>query len=189
MGDRDMTSAMLAELDNAKVQPVYLVELEFDAGTAYATDASRAVVWDGNTYVATYGLMGFDGLSETGELLVNQVTVSLSGVDTAKGLDAILNDDFLDRDMRIYIAMQDDSGAIVSDPLKIFEGRMDRPSFSEDPDSGTATVSVRGTPAWADFGRRPGRHTNDEEQQFYFSGDLGFEFVSELPKVLTWGRG
>lgn len=188
MSDRSLSAAMLAEIQKSTVAWCYLVEAEFDSGSLFLTDYAADITWSGDTYERTAGFLSFSGLQETGELLVNQITVSLSGVDTTIAIAKVLQNDFLDRPLRIYCAALDADGQVIADPEKIFEGRMDQPVIAEDPDSGTSTVSVRGTPAWADFGRRPGRHTNSEEQEFYFSGDLGFEFVSQIPKNLVWGR-
>lgn len=188
MADRSMSAGMLAEVAKSLVRPVYLLELEFDSGTVRYTDAAMDIAWGGHTYERTAGLLSFSGVSETGDLLVNQIAVELAGADTSLAMAKVLTDDFLDRPLRIYLALLDTSTAVITSPVKIFEGRMDAPGIVDDPDTGTSTVTVRGTPAWADFGRRPGRHTNDEEQQFYFPGDKGFEFVSQLPKQIKWGR-
>lgn len=188
MADRDMTAGVLTEIAADVHQPIYLVKAEFDAGDFLATDADRDVTWGGDTYLRAAGFLAFDGLEETGQLLVNEISVTLSGVDTAAAMAKVLNDDFLDRRIRIWLAFMDADNAVISDPVLIFDGRMDAPTIQEDPDAGSSTVSVKGTPAWSDHGRRAGRHTNDEEQQFHFSGDLGFEYVSEVPKTITWGR-
>ncbi len=188
MADRGMSAGMLAEIGAAEIRPAYLLELEFDSGTMFLTDAAIDITYAGNVYERTAGLLSFSGISETGDLLVNQITMELAAADTSQAMAKVLTDDFLDRPCRIYLALLNASAGVISSPVKIFEGRMDAPSISDDPEGGYSTVSVRGTPAWVDFGRRPGRHTNDEEQQFYFPGDLGFEFVSQLPKQIKWGR-
>lgn len=188
MADRGMSGAMIAEVAKAEVRPCYLLELAFDSGSMFLTDAAIDITYLGNVYERTAGLLSFSGLSETGDLLVNQITMELAAADTSLAMAKILTDDFLDRPCRIFLALLNASAGVISSPVKIFEGRMDAPSIVEDPESGSSVVSVRGTPAWVDFGRRPGRHTNDEEQQFYFPGDKGFEFVSQIPKQIKWGR-
>ena len=188
MAERGMGAGIEAGLEEDEVRPVYLLEMEFDSGTMRFTDAAMDITYSGDVYERTAGLLSFSGITETGDLLVNQVNMELAGADTSLAMAKVLTDDFLDRPCRIYLALLDASAGVISSPVKIFEGRMDAPSIVEDPEAGTSVVSVRGTPAWVDFGRRPGRHTNDEEQQFYFAGDLGFEFVSQLPKQIKWGR-
>jgi hypothetical protein len=90
--------------------------------------------------------------------------------------------------LRIWKGFLDANLAVVVDPILIFEGRMDSPVIDENPDNGSCIVSVSATNAWVDFERKSGRHTNHEEQQIFFPGDRGFEFVSELTKEITWGR-
>jgi hypothetical protein len=193
VANRGMSAAMLAEIAKAAVKNCYLVKCSFDSADLNMTNAYRDIVYDGDTYSATNGLLGFEGPSETAQLLVNDITVTLSGVDTSFAMAKIFEEDasgtvFVDRPIKIWHGFLDVNEALIVDPLKIFDGRMDNPVVIEDPESGTCTIAVKGTPAWADFGRRPGRHTNDAEQQFHFPGDKGMEFVSEIPKIINWGR-
>lgn len=188
MPDRGFSAAMLTQLSAESVKICYLVAMEFDSGDIFLTDYHRDITYSGDIYLATYGLLGFDGLEETSDLLINEVTVSLSGVDTTKALTKVLGNDYIDRAMRIYLAFIDANGDLVLDPEKLFEGTMDAPTIDENLDAGTCTVTMQGVPIWADRGRRPGRHTNDAEQKFFFPGDDGFEFVTEMPKKIRWGR-
>ena len=82
----------------------------------------------------------------------------------------------------------DSAQALVIDPVLIFEGRMDSPVISENPDSGNSTISISATNSWVDFERKTGRHTNHEEQQIHFAGDKGFEFASEIITDIVWGK-
>ena len=141
-----------------------------------------------DTYERTNGLLGFSGLQETADMQVTSAKVSLSGVDTAKALSMILQDDFLYREIRIYQVFFDANHQIIANPEPILKARMDAPSFVEDPDGGTSTATIEAASHYAQHGQSPGRQTNDEMQQFYFPGDRGFEFVSSTPKVTLWGR-
>jgi len=57
-----------------------------------------------------------------------------------------------------------------------------------DPDNGQVACSVEGISIWTDFDRRPGRHSNDAEQQNFFPGDKGFAPVAVIPDQLFWGQ-
>lgn len=188
MSDRGLSAQMIAALANDQVATFWLLELVFDHQTIRFTDAHRDLTWNSVTWHRTNGLLGIAGISETAELNVNRVTASLSGVDKSIMLQAILQDDFIDRPMRVWVGIFDADWDILASPEKVFDGRMDAPSFSEDPTSGDAVVSVEGTPHWADFGKKPGRHTNHEEQIDLFPGDRFFDLVSEIPKEIKWGR-
>ena len=147
----------------------------------------RSVVYDSNTYLAVGHLMGISDIEEAAEVIVSSVTLSLSGIDQV-WISNVLQEDYIDRTVKIYTAFMDESWALVVDPVLIFEGRMDQPSIEEDPDAGTSSVSVSVTNAWVDFSRKTGRHTNHEEQTLHFAGDKGFEFASEVTPDIVWGR-
>jgi hypothetical protein len=89
--------------------------------------------------------------------------------------------------MKIRTAMLNAGLQVIADPVLIFDGRMDRPSISVDPDSGTTVCTIDGVSHWTDFERRPGRHSNNNEQQKHFPGDLGFDQVASLPDDIFWG--
>jgi hypothetical protein len=190
---RAITAAAESALDSARSDTLHLFEAEFSGGTVYATDAPFPIAWNGNTYPALGHLLSYDGLEENADLREARVGVSLSGVDQVY-ISAVLAENYLDRPLRVYRAFLDGQGGVIVDPFALFEGVMDFPEIAEDPHAappapglGTCTVTVEASSHWADFGRRPGRHTNDNEQQFHFPGDKFFEFVSEQNRTFQWG--
>jgi len=185
--DRGSSSAFQTEIVKGQNRPVHLVEVVFDDETVYMTDAYKAITFDGNSYTAIGHFMGFSDIEEAAEVMVSSVTLSLSGIDQV-WISNVLNKEYIDRTVKIYTAFLNDAQALVIDPVLIFEGRMDSPAISENPDTGQSTVSVSATNSWVDFTRKTGRHTNHEEQQVHFSGDKGFEFASEIVKDIIWGK-
>jgi hypothetical protein len=97
-----------------------------------------------------------------------------------------LNNDWLNRQGKVWKAVIDDTGAIVGDPLVVFDGQITNWQFQESGGSSKVTVSL--SSHWADFQKKQGRLTNSNSQQFYFSGDLGFEYASHTVKDIKWGR-
>jgi len=188
MAERGMSAAMLAEIVKEKVAMCYLVKIEPDHATYTFTDYGRSLVYDSETYVRTFGLLGFSEIVESSKVTVEQTTISLAGVDKNEALAAILTDDFINRPISIWLAFLNASDAIISDPLLILKGLMDSPTYNEDPESGTAIVTITATNNFRDFDRARGVHTNYNEQKFYYSSDEAFEFVSEIPKIIDWGR-
>jgi hypothetical protein len=191
--DRGATSDFLAEVAKEANKPIHLVSVHFDddvtAGDqiVYMTDTVKDVTWGGNDYSAVGGLLTIAKISEEVDVVVSKIRMTLDGVGSA-WISNVLNKKYIDRQVKVYIGFLDDSNAVIADPVLIFDGRIDRPAITEDPDRGTATVQLTATNAWVDFTRVTGRHTNHEEQQLYFSGDKGFEFASEVAKDLPWGR-
>lgn len=187
MADRGASAAVVAELVKPANQPLHLFEVHFDAVTLYITDGYRSIVWGGNTYVANGHLLNFQGVQESTQLLIPQATVTLSGVDQV-WVSEVLAQNYVDRRLVIYKAFLStiDDSVIVS-PFPMFDGRMDAPSIDEDP-AGKSEVTITAASQWADFERRPGRHTNNQEQQLWFAGDRFFELVSQVSKISVWGR-
>lgn len=183
---RNSTAAVKAEWGKAVNRPVHLLEFDFQPWV-YMTDAWRQIEWGGNVYLASQYPLTVSGFGETAELLVNSCTITLSGVDQTI-IATLLLETYFDRRVRVRLAMLDEAGAVVADPVLVFEGRMSRPVIATDPDGGTCTCAIECSSVWADFERLPGRHTNDAEQQSYFPGDRGFEHVERIPAQIFWGR-
>ena len=187
MAGRGASTAVLTELAEAQNQPVHLVELMFDAAPIYVTDAWSTINWSGKTYIALGHFIGFSDIEESSEIQVASLTAQLSGVDQSL-ISAVLSQAYIDRTMRIYKAFLAADMAVITSPVLIFEGRMDSPVIEENPDDGSCIVAVSATNAWVDFERKSGRHTNNSEQQMFFPGDLGFEFVSKMTAEVIWGK-
>ena len=187
MADRGSTAAFQTEIVKAANRPVHLVEVHLDSGVTYMSDSYKSITHDGNEYLGLGHFLGFSDIEEAAEVIVSSMTISLSGVDQV-WISNLLQNDYIDRTIKIYTAFLDASQALVVDPVLIFEGRMDQPVIEENPDHGTSVIAVSATNAWVDFQRKTGRHTNHEEQQIHFAGDKGFEFASEIVKDVVWGK-
>lgn len=184
--NRGASSDVIAEMALDANRPVHLFELYLSGATTYATDAYRTIVWNGNTYPALGHFLDFDGVEEVSDLTITQCRVQLSGVDQTM-ISTVLSHEYIDRRLVIRKGFLSGAEAVLIDPLPIFDGRVDSPEIAEDPASGSCTVSISASSHWIDFERTPGRHTNHEEQQIWFPGDLGFEYVSQLNKQIKWG--
>tara|TARA_R110002096_G_scaffold282317_7_gene476344 strand:- start:1163 stop:1744 length:582 start_codon:yes stop_codon:yes gene_type:complete len=192
MANRGMSSAMLAEIAKSDVQQFILVEMEFEGDTLRMTSADHDIEFDSDTYMRTAGLLNISEIVETGPPDIESVTLQLDGVDIEseeRPLYRVLNQNFLERPINIYIAFENkDTGALIVDPVLFFGGRMDQPIITENIDQGTASVSMKAFGKLSDFGTKPGIHTNDTEQQERYPGDLFFEYVTDVPVNIDWGR-
>lgn len=184
--NRGASAGVITEMGLDANRPIHLFELYLDGATTYATDAWRTMVWNGNTYPALGKFLDYDGIEEASDLTISQCRVQLSGVDQSL-IAAILQHEYIDRRMVIRKAFLSGASAVIVDPLPIFDGRVDSPEIEEDPASGKCLVTLAASSHWIDFERTPGRHTNHEEQQIWFPGDLGFEYVSQLNREIKWG--
>lgn len=185
---RGASSAVLTELGKSENYPVHLMEFHFDSGVVYINDTIKTITYNLNNYTAFGHLIGFSNIEETAELVVSDLTISLTGVDQTY-ISKFLSEEYIDRQVKIYKAfLSTTTEQLISNPVLIFDGRMDAPVISEDPDAGSCNVAVSCRNAWVDFERRPGRRTNHLEEQIWFPGDKGFEYASEITKEIKWGR-
>lgn len=183
--DRNVSPAFITELLKSTNAPCHMVEMYFDDGTVRLTNAWRNIVWGGNTFTANGHLLSFSGLTETADLQIPNVTLVASGIDQA-WVAIALTKPYLDRRMVIYKALLDYTQAVITNPVIIFDGRMDGMTIVDEPGN-TTTCAITATSQWADFERKPGRHTNPAEQQIWFPGDRFFEYCSQINKEIKWG--
>jgi len=185
------SAAQITELTANKCTPIHLVEFDYSLSgattTNYLTDAHREVVYDGNTYLAAGGLLGFTDIETSADLAINTLTLSISGVDQTY-VSIFLTYYWLWHPVRIYKWFLDSDDAVIGAPIQIFRGYMDGPTITDSGPGGTSTISIPCASFWADFDRRAGRHTNLSEQQYYFPDDTGFEYLSQLVDAnIIWG--
>ncbi len=186
---RGIDSATALILGANEIVQVHLVDVFFDAptGRLSVTDAFADITHEGITYIRGGNLLQIGDVEEHAALLVPEMTVSFSGVDQAM-TSILLQEQYLDRLVRIRRAYLDRSTSQIRSVEPFFEGRMNLPVIAEDPDSGTSTISVTVASIWVDFERSPGRQTNHETQQLWFPGDRGFEFAGQIFDALPWGQ-
>lgn len=181
---RNVSAAMKTALASDGFRMAHLVYLSISSGIR-ATDCPSAIVYDSNTYNPSVYLLEVGSPSESRDLRVNQLGLQFSGVGQSYQ-SIFLNNDWLNRQGKVWKAVIDDTGAIVGDPLVVFDGQITNWQFQESGGSSKVTVSL--SSHWADFQKKQGRLTNNNSQQFYFSGDVGFEYASHTVKDIRWGR-
>lgn len=194
MAGRGASAAVQTEWAKAANEPAHLVEVRFDVadgGTQRLTDSWRNVDWGGNTYFALGHMLGFDGLVESADLRVTDLTLTLSGVDQA-WIANILGKQYIDRRLLIYqMFFNQSTEQLIVDPVAIHDGRLDEPSINEDPANGSCLVLVKSRDVFSDFERLSGRHTNPNDQNLFFPNDRAFDMNAQLVgqrTQLMWGN-
>lgn len=181
---RTLHSSTLAEIDNESVSMCHLVSFGFST-TVYMTDAAIDIDDGTNTYTSSSDLIELDTVTESSDVRVGTITVTLSGVSQSF-ISTFLSGGYMNRQVLIYRAFLDASSDIIGLPILIYDGRIDGYDISETQKESTVTVSVASH--WSDFERKSGRYTNPNSQALYFRGDLGFDFAAASVKDIKWGR-
>jgi len=176
-----------AEMAKDRMYMLHMLEMEFSNTTIYVTDSPFPVTYASNTYLPLGDFLGFTNISETSQLQVGSVTITFSGVNTSS-VGQALNNDFIDRRVVITRAFLDVNYALVNDPYVLFTGRNTGFKLEEDIDSSTSTLTWNAASILSDFNRTAGRRTNQNDQEVYFPGDLGFEFADQAITDLEWGK-
>ena len=184
--DRGSTGAFQTEIVKSANKPFHLVKLILDEGSHYLSDCYIPITYDGNEYLPTGSFLNFSDIVESNETNIEQIGISLSGIDQTFN-NIFLTVDYIDREIEIYKAFLDTNDSLVSDPLLIFNGRLNNPTIKEDVDAGTSTLSFTASSLFVDFDKINSRFTNNESQQSFFAGDTGFRFSSVVVKELNWG--
>ena len=202
MAQRNMTASQLAANQLQSAQFFELLYLRVrDTGSAtfehtYISNAPYDITVDTNiasmgigqgtqTFTALGPFLQFGNVDESADFQINQVTITLGGIrDTDLAL--FLDNQYLDQPVKIFRVWYTGDGDMIDDPVMIFDGRIDKPVISDDPQNGI-TIGCSASSQWVDYERRAGRHTNPSEQIFFFPGDTGFKFANIAIKDLKWG--
>lgn len=188
MTQRNASAAVLTELGSTSNAPFHLFQVLWDSGTVYLTDSATEISWGGQTYTALGSMLGFGNIEESAGLQATGVDLTLSGVPTSL-VSSFMTEDFIDRHVKIYKGFFDANGAVIADPILIFEGLMDAPDFVEAVEDNSTVITIPASNQWMAFDKVNGRMTNTNSQARYFSGDKGFNFVPGLnEKIITWGE-
>lgn len=181
---RTIHADVITELAKNGFNMCHLVEFGFSS-PLYLTDYARNIEWSGDTYLAYDGLLGVASPQETQELRVGNVNVTVSGVDQTF-ISIFLGQNWINRPAKISRALLDDSGQVIGSPIVVFSGQISQYQIDEGDKKSSVTIGIASH--WADFDKKSGRSTNNNSQQYYFPGDLGFEYSANTVKDLRWGR-
>lgn len=181
---RNVNATMLAALETDGFRMAHLIYLGVGSGI-YLTDYASDISYNSQTWQATGYLLEVGNPSESRDLRVNQLGIQFSGVGQAYQ-SIFLSNDWMNRTGTVYKLVMNANGTIAGTPLVVFDGQITNWQFQESGGSSKVTVSL--TSHWADFQKKQGRLTNNNSQQFYFSGDVGFEYAAHTVRDIKWGR-
>jgi len=187
MANRGMSAAMQTGIAESNLRMFHLVEFHFST-IDYLTDWYIDLLWNSNTYLSSGNLINFENITESINPTVAKLKATYSGVNQ-ENIAIALTENYTDKQVLIYRGLLDSNHAIIVDPILIYDGRIDYYELMENPgENGTSLLNWYISSHWADFEKVSGRRNNNTDQQNLFTGDLGFEFTSEIVKDLQWGK-
>jgi hypothetical protein len=181
---RSINASTLAEIEKDAVKMSHLLELHLST-SVYLTDAGFDISYGGNTYTASSHLLEIGSVSESSDVRVGTLSITLSGVEQTFTA-AFLGSAYINKQAILYRAFLDASGAIIGAPILVYDGRIDGYDLNEGKSDSRINIDIASH--WADFEKKSGRYTNPNSQALFFTGDKGFDFAANSVKDLKWGR-
>jgi len=185
--ERDIHKSVKAELRKTKLQPVLLLYADFPSGEVRIWSGNGELIYDGKTYQGLGALMSIEAAAETVDTRVNGAALNLNSLD-ATLLAKALEDDYQGSDCQSWLALLNDQGMIIGEPITIFKGILDSDEITDD--GKTATLRITAENRMSDHLRpREYRYTHQDQQPLYpQANDKGLEFVATLQDMkLLWG--
>lgn len=180
---RGLTPATLAAVTAERVVTTFAVEMSFPSGFVRLNGTPGDITIAGNTYLGVGTLGAISAVEEGGDARAQGITVQLSGIPS-DSIAVALTQAYQNRAATVWVVPLDAAGAVISDPIVIFKGRIDQMDIT---DGETSAVTVKLESRLRDWAKPRARRYTNEDQQAEYSGDRFFEFVpSVVEKELIW---
>lgn len=177
-GSRTLTAEVLAAILGASITLAYLVEIELaDGAYARAWSGLGPITFDGKVFTGIGNLGGIGPIQEDQDLRANQVTFYLDGIETAL-VSATLQSIRPRLSARVWLALFDDAGAIIPDPILLWRGFTDVPELTFGPE--TSRIQLVTESRLIELEKSRGGRYTDADQQRRWPGDMGFAFVPSI---------
>ena len=130
-------------------------------------------------------MLSFGSSSESSDLAVNGIDITLSGVEQTY-VAIFLTNNYIDVPVKLYRAVLNSADVVIGDPILVFDGLIT--SFAIEDTEDSSEISITTASHWADFEKLNGRKTNHNSQVLHFPNDEGFEFAAKTIKDLRRGK-
>lgn len=182
---RDLTSGMVSEFTAVSLEPIILIKAEFPSADVNIWSGTRDLTFNADTYTGLGDLIGMSPIEETEDLKASGMRFSLSGIPSSMVATA-LSEHYQDRPITCWLGCLDSAGAIITDPVIMFKGRMDVMEIVDGGD--TASIGIAAENVLIAMERASLRRYTPEDQKEVYSGDEGFAFVTSIQdKEIVWG--
>ncbi len=182
---RSIESALQTEFLADHFRPISLFEFEFSGTPVRFWTGLGDLTWNSNTYTGSGDLLTFAPIQESGDTGSISAEFQLSGLNSAL-ISNVLGQIQHGDEITVYVGALDADGAVVIDPLKIFEGLVDVANIRKSAD--TAVISVTAENRTIRLNRPKARRWTKEDQQRDYANDTAFNFTTTLQqKQFRWG--
>lgn len=181
---RNLSAAMEAAVQQPVVFTALLFDLTFADNTYHMWSGIGNLVWGTTTYSGVGTLGKVSTITEGNGVEAQGVKLSLSGIDPT-WLAESMNEINLATRAKIYLALLDNNGVIIANPVCMYTGIMDGPKI--DLDSQTAVITIDVEDKMIELNRSRGGRLTSQDQRSRYPDDKGLDFVSlNQDKNLVW---
>lgn len=193
---RGLTAAMLAELAKDHIRPAFFVEIEFSSGVQRMWSGVGDFVWNSQTFSGVGHFGGISPVKESGEVVASNFILSLSGIPSSL-LGLALSEIRHNKRAKVWFALLDENGAVISDPVRIAKGFTDRAEIQEAGDFATIRLNCETQDAQLQRAKERRWTPEDQKAALWLDGsrqqtnpsDKGFDDVPALAEInLVWGE-
>lgn len=186
MGERDITSAVKAELAKDNIQLGLFAEMIFDGGPLRLWSGIGDKLLNGNVYSGVGDLGKVDRIEENaGDVRAAGIALSLSGIPSSM-IAAVLLENFQGRPINLWLGLFDPGWNLIGNAIKLNGYKLDYPTIDEGGE--TCTITAFAESILTDLERPRVRRYTDEDQRNLYPNDTGLSQVASLQnKEITWG--
>ena len=180
---RGLSTDQNTALASGKLHLVTMLKLSLGS-TFYYTNHYKNIVYDSNTYLSSAFILDISQIREESSMTNGSIDLTLSAVTTTLLTD-LLSNGHIGKDVVVYLSLLNSDGAIITNPIQIFEGQTSGFKFQENAKTSEIVLTVGNH--WTKIKEFSGRRLTDQSQQLVFTGDLSMEFRDQIGKKITWG--
>ena len=180
---RGLSSTVISTLSSNAFQVAVLVRLELNSNF-HLTTSQVDITYDSNTYTSSGVLLNLADIKEEAAINTGAIKVTLGNASQTITNDLLTNG-HIDKTVKVFLALLNDSAAVIDSPFEIFQGTINGMSIKDNVKSSFVNLSVANH--WAYLAQNTGRTLTDASQQRFFSGDKCFNFANQVGKSLVWG--
>lgn len=184
---RSLTTDVSNAVTSQRLRGTWALDLVLDSETLRMWGGIGTTTIGGNSYLGVGNLGGISAIEESTDMKATGMRFTLAGVNSSL-ISIAIGEHYQGRTARAYAVFFDESWVPLADAVLLFAGRIDTMQIT---DSGQTCVIEGTAESRAIALDRPSevRYYTDQDQQRYFSGDLGLEYVAALVNAeIFWGK-
>jgi len=184
MSGRGLTSTEVSYISKDSIRLFHLVEMVFSS-TLYFTTAPINLIYGANVYQSAGELLNVGDIKENIVPTIQSTNVVMSGVPSVN-IAVMLSEDYVDAPVIITIITLNERNEIEFSRDTLWY--IQKPSFSEDVQSGSAILTWHLANHFASFEQKRGMFLNENDHQRFYSGDTFLKLADQTQRNIPWGR-